>query len=103
MSTEKKTAVREFQAHAKGKTTTYGANPREAAEKFFEANPTARKCNVLEGMTEYTSGVPFFVVKYGNRSADEWPQSFKDVTKKTAGTLVDAKAEKAPESPEQKS
>lgn len=94
MSTpEKKPAVREFRAYAKGKTSTYGANPREAAEKFFEVNPQARKCDVLEGETEYTDGMPFFVVKYGNSHAGEWPQSFKEVTKKTAGTLIDAKAE----------
>lgn len=83
MSTKEKT----FQAYAKGKAITYGASPREAAEKFFIANPTARKCNVLEGETEYTSGVPFFVVKYGRASEGEWPQSFKDVTKKTMGEL----------------
>jgi hypothetical protein len=99
MSTKEKT----FQAYAKGKTSTYGASPREAAEKFFIANPTARKCDVLEGETEYTSGVPFFVVKYGNSHTGEWPQSFKDVTKKTAGTLVDAKAKKPEETPDQKS
>jgi len=84
--------MRVFQAYAKNHGAVTANTPKEAAEKLFETFPKARKCNVLEGAIEITSGKEFFVTAY-NR--ENWPQSFKDVTKKTAGKLVDAKAEKA--------
>jgi hypothetical protein len=73
-----------FQAHAKGTTFT-AATPRAAAVGFFERYPDRRKCNVIEG----TVDGPFFSIRYGRKSAGEWPQSWSDVTKKTAPTLPD--------------
>jgi hypothetical protein len=74
--------VKAFQAHASGATAT-AETPRAAAEKFFTTYPTRRKCNVIEG----TVDGPFFTIKYGRKSAGEWPQSWKDITKKTVDTL----------------
>ena len=59
------------------------ATPRDAALAFFETNPKARKCNVIEG---WTDGVCFTIV-FGRASEGEWPQSWKDVTKRTAADL----------------
>jgi len=74
--------VKAFKAYADGANNT-AATPREAAAKFFEQNPKRRKCNVIEG----TVDGPFFTVKYGRKSLGEWPQSWKDITKKTVETL----------------
>jgi hypothetical protein len=77
--------IREFKAYAKDKTSAYGSNPRAAAKAFFVANASARKCNVIEGVTEYTEGVAFFVTRHGNGAG----LSFPDVTRKTADALPD--------------
>lgn len=74
--------MKAYQAHAKGTTAT-AETPRAAAEKFFKNFPDRRKCNVIEGETD---GV-FFTIKYGRKSAGEWPQSWTDITKKTVETL----------------
>lgn len=82
--------MKAFRAYARKYTSKTAATPKQAAEEFFAANPGARKCNVTEGKIEFTDGHEFFVTAYGR---EDWPQSWKDVTKKTAGALVDAKAD----------
>jgi hypothetical protein len=89
---QEKKPVKAFQAYARGHASKTADTPKQAAEAFFSANPRARKCDVIEGVIEVTSGVEFFVIKYGRTSEGEWPQSFRDVTKKTAGALPDEKA-----------
>jgi hypothetical protein len=75
--------MKAFQAYAKGCRTTSAASPRAAAEAFFVAFPDKRKCNVIEGKTDGH----FFTVTYGRTSEGEWPQSYKDITKKSAANL----------------
>lgn len=87
-----KKIVRAFRAYAKNHSSKVAGTPKQAAEEFFAANPRARKCDVTEGQIEMTAGREFFVTAYGR---ENWPQSFKDVTKKTAASLVDAKADGA--------
>lgn len=74
-----------FKAYAKDGHVT-AETPRKAAEAFFSRFPTKRKCDVIQGEHD---GL-FFTVKYGRLSLGQWPQQFKDVTKKTAATLPDA-------------
>lgn len=81
--------VKAFQAHARKHGSRIAETPRKAAEAFFAANPGARKCDVIQGFIEKTDGREFFVVMYGRASMGQWPQSFKDVTKKTVATLPD--------------
>ncbi len=78
-----------FRAYAKNRTSHVADTPRKAAQGFFDANPGARKCDVTEGKIEKTDGVEFFVTVYGRVSEGNWPQSFKEVTKKTLGALPD--------------
>jgi hypothetical protein len=86
METNKKPApVREFKAYAKDKTPAYGATARAAGVAFFAANVTARKCSVIEGVTEYTDGVAFFVTRHGNGAG----AYFRDVAKKQVQDLPD--------------
>jgi hypothetical protein len=73
-----------FQAHASGCTVT-ASSARKAAQAFFEKFPNKRKCSIIEGTID---GL-FFTVVYGRQSEGQWPQSFKDVTKKTMGELPD--------------
>lgn len=80
--------MKAFQAYAGGSSVTR-ETPKQAAMAFFEQNPGKRKCNVVEGTVDGR----FFTVKYGRASMGEWPQSFKDVTKKMAATLPDTPAE----------
>lgn len=77
----KKPEIRLFRAHATGVRSTYADTPRGAALKFFNAHPTKRKCDVVEGWGDGES----FVIKFGN----PWPKSWKNITKKTADTLPD--------------
>lgn len=82
--------VKAFRAYAGSKYLSRVADtPKKAAEAFFASNPGARKCDVIQGVIETTDDVGFFVVKYGRASEGDWPQSFKEVTKKTAATLPD--------------
>lgn len=74
--------MKQFQAYANGSNVTRDT-PREAAEAFFVAFPSKRKCNVIEGV----SNGSFFVVTYGLNAGGEWPQSWKNVTKKTTCDL----------------
>ena len=74
--------MKAFQAYAKGNRITR-ETPRSAATGFFEAYPNRRKCDVIEGSYDGT----FFTVAY---CRENWPQSWKDVTKKTAKELPDA-------------
>jgi len=60
------------------------STPREAAAAFFNTWPNKRKCDIVEG--ESDGG--FFSVRYGRASEGEWPQSWKDVTKKTLDSLL---------------
>ena len=75
--------MKAFQAYATGCTVVSTESPKAAAIEFFSKNPTKRKCNVTQGALEGH----FFVVKYGRVSEGEWPQSFKDVTRKTMMAL----------------
>lgn len=76
--------AKEFQAYGKAGRVTK-ATPRQAAMAYFQQFPTSRKCDIVEGETDGN----FFTVKYGRASNGEWPQSFKEVTKKTASELPD--------------
>ena len=77
-------AQKAFQAYASGCTVT-ARSARKAAQLFFGTYPNKRKCNVTEGAVD---GV-FFCVTYGRKSDGEWPQSFRDVTKKSVDALPD--------------
>ena len=74
--------MRSFQAYSNGRTVT-AETAKGAALAFFERFPTARKCNVIEGQQDGH----FFTVTYGRASNGEWPQSWKDVTKKQTADL----------------
>ncbi|MFT0546987.1 hypothetical protein ACMHYO_11665 [Allopusillimonas ginsengisoli] len=77
-------ATRAFQAYGRaGRVTRPTA--KEAATAYFEAFPTSRKCDVVEG--EANGG--FFTVRYGRYSEGDWPKSYKNVTKSQASTLGD--------------
>jgi hypothetical protein len=85
-----KKIVRAFRAYAGQKYFSKVADtPRQAAKTFFEANPSARKCDVTAGEIETTGGVEFFVSRFGNRFAGGMPQSWKEITKKTVDNLPD--------------
>lgn len=62
-------------------------SPAQAARGYFERFPSSRKCTVVEGHIE--GG--FFVTSYGGGLsygyASNWPQSFRDVTRKTLESL----------------
>lgn len=73
--------MKHYQASAKGDTVT-ATTPKGAAQLFFQRFPNRRKCNVIEGVVDG----PFFTVVYDR---DNWPLSFKDVTKKTMTDLPD--------------
>lgn len=75
--------MKSYQAYASGATNVVKPTPREAAIAFFETNPGKRKCSVVEGVQDGH----FFTVRYGRASEGDWPASWKDVTKKTAGDL----------------
>lgn len=70
-----------YQAYANG-ANNVAETPRKAALKFFAENPNRRKCNVIQGRDDGA----FFTVAYDR---DNWPKSWKDVTKKTAMELPD--------------
>ena len=71
-----------YQAYSKhGRRTE--STPRAAALAFFAAFPNARKCDVVQGKTDGQ----FFTITYGRASHGEWPDQWKEVTKKTAPTL----------------
>lgn len=74
-----------FQAYSATNGRRAADTPKAAARAFFAAFPKARKCNIIEGKSE--GG--FFTVTYGRKSNGEWPQSFKDVTKRSAENLPD--------------
>lgn len=74
--------MKEFRAYSKHGAVC-AATPKAAALAFFEKFPNARKCDIIEGKSDGH----FFSVTYGRASNGEWPQSFKEVTKKTAQTL----------------
>lgn len=74
--------MKAYQAYASNCTAT-AETPRAAAIKFFADFPNKRKCNITEGETDGR----FFTVRYGRKSEGDWPQSWKDITKKTANTL----------------
>jgi hypothetical protein len=56
------------------------SSPYNAALAFFLANPSARKCSIIEGVQDEG----FFTVKYDRLY---WPRSFKYVTKVLAKEL----------------
>lgn len=74
-----------FGATANGAAIVTASSARKAAEQFFERFPDRHKCTVTEGVED---GL-FFTITYGRSSTGEYPQSYKDVTKKTLATLPD--------------
>lgn len=74
--------MKAFQAHGTAGSRT-AETPRAAAQAYFDSFPSSRKCNVVEGETDGN----FFTVRYGRKSEGDWPQSFRDVTKKSAADL----------------
>ena len=54
-----------------------------AVMAYFVMFPKSRKCDVIQG----DANGKFFTVKYGRASNGEWPESYKDVTKKQAPTI----------------
>jgi hypothetical protein len=52
--------------------------PRAAALAFFEQFPDRRQCNIVQGETDGD----FFTVRYGRASTGEWPETWKNVTRK---------------------
>lgn len=75
--------MKAFQAYADQCRVT-AATPALAAAGFFEKFPNKRKCTVVEG----ESGDGFFTVSYGRASTGDWPRHWKNVTKKTAGSIT---------------
>lgn len=75
--------MKAFQAYGADGAKVTRPTPREAASAFFEQNPTKRKCDIVEG----TIDGHFFTVRYGRSSEGDWPQSWKDVTKRTVHVL----------------
>ena len=71
-----------YQAYGKAGRVTRDT-PRAAALAYFDSFPSSRKCNVVQGKKDGE----FFTVTYGLASDGQWPTSYKDVTKKTAGDL----------------
>ena len=84
---------RAFQAYGPAGRFT-AESPLSAALGFFRAFPKARRCTVVEGEDDGHS----FVVRYGRASAGEWPQSWKDITPRTAALLPAACEAPAPRS-----
>ena len=74
-----------FQAYGNAGRIT-ADTPRAAALQYFAAFPSSRKCSVIQGKRDGA----FFTVRYGRASTGDWPQSYKDVTKKAAASLPDA-------------
>lgn len=77
--------VKAFLAYSGSRSSVVADTPSAAALLFFEKNPRARKCDIIEGVTDGH----FFTVAYGRASEGRWPKSFKDVTKKQAATVGD--------------
>lgn len=75
--------MKAYQAYASGGFSRTAETPYQAAQAFFEAFPNKRKCDILEG----TKDGHFFTVAFGRKSTGDWPQSWKDVTKKTMADL----------------
>ena len=75
--------MKAFQAYANKRTSATAATPRAAAEKFFETNPTARKCDIQEGDAD---GV-IFTITYSLRPDGTKRQSYRDVKKSEVATL----------------
>jgi hypothetical protein len=78
--------MKAFQAYGTDGTRVTRPTPKEAAIAFFEQNEGKRKCNVVEGKVDGH----FFTVSYGRASAGNWPQSWKNVTKKSAQELPES-------------
>lgn len=76
--------MKEYQAYGKAGNFT-AKTPRLAALGYFERFPGSRKCNVIQGVSDGH----FFTVTYGRASDGNWPESYKDVTKKSAELLPD--------------
>ena len=71
-----------YQAYGKAGRVTRDT-PRAAAQAYLDSYPSTRKCNDVQGKMDGE----FFTVTYGLASDGQWPTSYKDVTKKTAGDL----------------
>lgn len=75
--------MKAFQAYANKRTSATASTPRAAAEKFFAHNPTARKCDVKEGVSDGT----FFTVTYSLKPDGKKPESYHDVKKSEVASL----------------
>jgi hypothetical protein len=62
-------------------------SPKAAALAFFEAYPTARKCNVSEWLCD---GSGFVSRRFDLTGTKPRPRDFDDVTAKAAATLPEA-------------
>ena len=77
--------MKAYRASAAGCGAT-ADTPKAAAEKFFTMFPTKRKCDIIEGQTDGR----FFSVAFGRASTGEWPQQWKNITKKQIIELPEA-------------
>lgn len=76
-----------FQAYASSKYRHVTADsPRAAADKFFEENPRARKCDIVEG----TADGMFFTRAIRLNAKGQPARSFMDVTKAKIAELPTA-------------
>jgi hypothetical protein len=75
--------MKAFQAYGKPGRVTSEQSPRAAAVAYFEKYPASTKCTIVQGETDGY----FFTVRYGRASVGEWPNQWKDITKKTAQSL----------------
>lgn len=73
----------EFRAYSERHGYCIGESPRDAALKFFEKYPNARKCEIIEGKSDGR----LFTVIYGKASEFDWPDYYKNVTRKTVMAL----------------
>lgn len=80
--------MKAYQAYAAGGFAVTRETPQKAARAFFERFPGKRKCNITEGTVDGEC----FSVRYGRKSAGEWPASWRDITKKQVALLPDTAA-----------
>ena len=75
--------MKAYQAYSSIHGNVTADTAKQAALLFFEKFPKARKCNIVQGTTDGR----FFTVTYGRASTGEWPESYKDITRKTIDTI----------------
>lgn len=75
--------MKAYQAYGKPGRVTSEQSPYHAAAAYFAKFPKSTKCNIVAGEHDGY----FFTVAYGRKSAGEWPESYRDVTKKSMHTV----------------